>query len=421
MIAVVDCDNFFVSCERVFRPDLWQLPVVVLSNNDGCVIARSKEVKRAGIKMGAPYFQCKNILSSIGAVTFSANFELYGDVSKRVRAILDALGLTVEHYSIDESFIKLEQDSAASYRAWAEALRQTIWQWVGVPVSIGIGQTKTLAKAAVWKAKNNGEGSFIINDRQSAVSTLSTMPVGEVWGIGWRFTPKLLSLGIKTAYDLSISDRAVKLFNKTGLATLQELQGFSCIKLEDIVANQHSLAVTRSFGEDINNFDELKASLSYFARCVAERLRAKKLRASRILVFVAQKTSSGAKRKYEYRKVVITLPFPTNDTIVIAGGAITACRLLFSTASIYKKAGVTAVDLSDQSISQLTIEDSSVLDRRLKQEAMFHSIDKLKSKNSKLLLGSEANSNGGWKSKQKNISSSSLKLNKLPRVLSLDN
>ena len=274
-IALLDCNNFYVSCERVFNPALKNRPVVVLSNNDGCVVARSQEAKAVGIPMGAPYFQYSQLIKRVQGVACAANFTLYADISDRIMTIVQNHAQTMEVYSIDEAFFTFKSNQSATHAA--RALRAEIFQWVGIPVSIGIGSTKTRAKLAGRYAKKNSwcKGVFDSTFFSDSSLLLKNVPVTDVWGIGWRSGRSLERYGIKTAEDLVKKDNAFirSLLRVTGLKTVEELRGTPCILFQDLVPAKQGIACTRSFKQSITSEQKLMEALSGFTARAAQKLR----------------------------------------------------------------------------------------------------------------------------------------------------
>ena len=331
-LALVDCDNFYASCERVFRPDLRKKPVVVLSNNDGCVIARSKEAKAMGIKMGIPWFKVKNAYLAQGGKVFSSNFALYGDLSKRVMNILDGMVKKMEVYSIDEAFLDLQhiQQSNQAYE-FGVYCRNTIRQWVGIPVRIGIAPTKTLAKVASHVAKNKrgGAGVCCLNSKKDITHILKTISVEEVWGVGHRLSKQLNQLGTYSAYDLMQMDFGLirKKFSVVLERTVRELRGESCIQIEDHSDPKKQIVVSRSFRGRIDNLDLLKPLISNFAVRAGEKLRHEKQKCSQVSVFIA--TSRFQKTSQHRGFNSFHFPYPIDDTRSILMGANKALNKTF--------------------------------------------------------------------------------------------
>lgn len=290
IFALIDCNNFFVSCERVFRPDLEGRPVVVLSSNDGCAVARSNEVKALGIPMAAPAFKYREVFERHGVVKFSANFELYGNMSRRITELLTTITPRIEVYSVDESFLDLSQLPIQDYTAWGGAVRAAIRQWTGLPVSIGIAPSKTLAKLASDRAKKAPEldGVLSLVGNPHKPQHLAQVPVGDVWGIGWRLAPKMRAEGIGNAWQLAqlAPRRAEQLMGIRGRQLVAELNDISCFPLELERQKPKSILRSRTFGEDTHEPAVVEAALASFATVVAFRLRRSRQLASRAGLFL---------------------------------------------------------------------------------------------------------------------------------------
>ncbi|HWZ65781.1 MAG TPA: Y-family DNA polymerase [Patescibacteria group bacterium] len=375
--ALVDCNNFFVSCERVFRPDLWDKPVAVLSNNDGCIVARSNEVKALGIPMAVPYFKVSDVLKQNNVTLFSGNFQLYGDFSQRVTQILQQESPDIEVYSVDESFLEISSLPIKDYEAWARTLKAKIFKWTGIPVSIGIAPTKTLAKAAADFAKKNEstEGGFsIVGDDTKHLELLKWLPIGDVWGIGWRTTPKLQEYGIRTAYDISLaSDTWVQSqLNIRGVKTAHELKGESCYELESNNEPQKSIAHTRSFPHAVRNYYELEGAIATFAAQTAAKLRSQQELAGAVMTFL--RTSKYTKIQHSGSHVVTLLP-PTAETGKIVAAALEGLQAIYDPDFGYKKGGITLFDLKPRAAWQLELGGNIAdIDR---QAALMATIDQL--------------------------------------------
>ncbi|HKX72927.1 MAG TPA: Y-family DNA polymerase [Candidatus Saccharimonadales bacterium] len=372
IFALVDCNNFFVSCERVFRPDLWHKPVAVLSNNDGCIVARSNEVKALGVPMGVPYFKVRDVLKKGDATLFSANFPLYGDFSQRVVQILQQACPDMEVYSVDESFLEISKLPIDDFAAWGRELRQKIYDWTGLPVSVGVAHSKTLAKAAAdYCKKNDVGGAFsIVNDDAAREHLLKWMPVGDVWGIGWRTAPKLHGRGIRTAYDLAqVSDAwAREQLSIRGVRTIKELQGGTCYFLEDTTEPQQTILRSRSFGHNVRDYYELEGAVATFASRAASRLRQQNEVASAVMTFLytgrhAEVSAGGSH--------VVQLHPTSADTGTIITAALKALEQVYDPDFAYKKAGVALLDL--QSVQQLAFNSDPVaMDR---QATLMQTVD----------------------------------------------
>jgi DNA polymerase V len=400
IFALVDCNNFFVSCERVFRPDLWNKPVAVLSNNDACIVARSNEVKAMGVPMGAPLFKIEHLMKGKDVTLFSANFRLYGDFSQRVVQILTQVAPEIEVYSVDESFLEISSLPTDDYRGWAEEVRQRILQWTGIPVSIGVAPTKTLAKAASEYAKQNPSsgGVHLIEDEQGRETLLKWLQIKDVWGVGRALAPKLLQRGVSTAYDLTqVSEAwAQQQMSIRGLKTVKELKGESCLPIETEVEPQQSIARTRSFGHNVRDYYQLEGAIATFAAQAAVKLRAQKQVATGVMVFARTPHSFEGGRG---SSTVVRLGQPTSDTGTLITAALEGLQTIHDPDFAYRRAGVALVGLVSQEAWQLSLlQDSSGLDKKV---ALMQSVDQLNTKyNTRLIRhGSEHLERTGWHSK----------------------
>ena len=376
MFALVDGNNFYVSCERVFRPSLNGRPVVVLSNNDGCAIARSNEAKALGIKMGAPWFQIRHMEDSDGLVALSANFTLYGDMSDRMMSLAAGLGPTQEIYSIDESFIGL-QGVRGDLTKRAHAISARINQWVGIPCGVGIGQTKTLAKLAnhIAKTAERKPGSYpaelaqVCNlaalPPQDLDDVLATTLVEEVWGVGRKLAAQLHEGGVHTVLDLARLDPATvrRRWSVVLERTVRELQGMQCIDLDDAPAPKKQIACTRSFGQAITELAPLVEAVSEFASRAAEKLRQQGGVASQLLVFCH--TSPFRPGPRFNRSIVVPLRRPTADTGELVSAAAAGMRRIYEPGYKMAKAGVMLLDLVPGGVLQgeLDLEEEDHRDR----------------------------------------------------------
>ena len=383
MYALVDGNNFYVSCERVFRPSLECRPVVVLSNNDGCAIARSNEAKDLGIKMGAPWFQIRHFEESAGLVALSANFALYGDMSDRMMSLAAGLGPEQEVYSIDESFVGLH-GVRGDLTDRARRVRERIHRWVGIPCGIGIGATKTLAKLAnhIAKTAERKPGSYPAELAQ--VCNLAALPrpvleyvlestdVGEVWGVGRRIGNQLREGGIGNVLQLARMDPATvrRRWSVVLERTVRELQGMPCIALDDAPAPKKEIACTRSFGRPVTDLEPLIEAVSTFASRAAEKLRAQGSVAGQVMVFAH--TSPFRPPPHMHRSVVVPLVRPTADTRLLAEAAALGMRRVYQPDYQLIKAGVMLLDLSSTSTVQyeLDLQDDNERDRSRLMEAL---------------------------------------------------
>ena len=393
LLALVDCDNFYASCERVFRPDLKQTPVVVLSNNDGCVIARSKEAKSMGIKMGVPWFQVKKAYLARGGRVFSSNFALYGDLSKRVMNILEGMVKKIEVYSIDEAFLDLQhiQNSKQAYE-FGIYCRSTVHQWVGIPVRIGIAPTKTLTKIASHVAKhtNGGTGVCCLSKQKHIAHILKTLPVNEVWGVGRNLSKQLNQLGTHSAYDLMKMDIGFirKKFSVVLERTVRELRGEPCIQIQNHIEPKKQIVVSRSFRGKIEGLNALKPLISNFAVRAGEKLRHEKQKCSQVSVFIS--TSRFGKQP-QYRGFnSFRFSHPINDTRSILMGANTALDIAFQEGYAYAKAGILLSQFSCPTVIQKSLFETMNQLYALKQdENLMQSVDELNSHQTQIYYASQ--------------------------------
>jgi DNA polymerase V len=378
MFGLVDCNNFYVSCERVFNPSLNGKPVAVLSNNDGCIIARSNEVKALGIPMGAPVFEYRDVIEKNNVILFSSNYTLYDDMSRRVMEILMQFCPDVEIYSIDESFIDFSSvEKIKNIYQSVLHLQQTIFRWAGIPVSIGIAPTKTLAKAANKYAKKHFSESpvFMADDEDKIRQVLQWLPVEDVWGIGSRYARKLQVMGIQTAYDfIRLPDEWVrKHMTIRGLAMKRELCGQRIWNLEKGPPHK-SVATTRSFEQMIEDFDTLRERISAFCANVGQKLRRYGKNAREIIVFVRTNPFRENLPQY-HNSILVPLPRPTNSTLHLTRYAVMGLRRIFREGYLYKKAGVVAVGLQDENIFQHALFDS--FESHARHHSLMKALDSL--------------------------------------------
>jgi DNA polymerase V len=351
-LALVDCNNFYVSCERLFRPDLITTPVVVLSNNDGCVVSRSNEAKAIGVRMGQPWFECKALAEEHGILALSSNYALYADLSNRVMNVLSTYSPRTEVYSIDECFVDLT--GTPKLRDVSYQIREQVMQWTGIPVCVGIGPTKTLAKLSNFVAKRHprSKGVFNYNDLTEAQQTklLSQISVDEVWGVGRKLTKRLDEHGIQTVQDLRLAHTPT-LRAEFGVViekTQRELQGVPCINLQEVVPDKQQIISSRSFGSMVQDVDVLKDAMSTFVANACSKLRAQDSHASVIQVFLH--TNRFRKDLPQYMpSLAIPLPMPTNDSLAVNKWACYLIDLMFKPEYQYKKAGVVLSEISPTS------------------------------------------------------------------------
>jgi DNA polymerase V len=361
MFALVDCNNFYASCERLFRPDLQQTPIVVLSNNDGCVVARSAEAKALGIKMGVPFFQIRDTIQVQGVEVFSSNYTLYADLSSRVMQILEDLAPEVEIYSIDEAFLNLSGvETAVALEVFGAQIRQRIKQWTGIPVCVGIAPSKTLAKLANHAAKRYPatRGVVDLSDRERQRKLLALTPVSEVWGIGRRLSARLAEEGIHTAFDLANAQPAYirKRYSLGVEKTVRELNGTPCLDLESVPEAKKQIVCSRSFGERITTLSDMKQAISQFTQRAAEKLRAEKQLAGILTVFIRTSHFNSAEPRYANS---LTLPMvrPTQDSRDLMKYADNALRRIWQEGFRYAKAGVMLTDFLPETTRQYALFD----------------------------------------------------------------
>ncbi|MDM2906578.1 Y-family DNA polymerase [Citrobacter sp. Cpo015] len=386
MFALVDVNSFYASCETAFRPDLKGRPVVVLSNNDGCVIARNAEAKRAGVKMGDPYFRQKDLFRRYGVVCFSSNYELYADMSSRVMSTLEAMSPRCEIYSIDEAFCDLTGvRNCRVLQEFGQELKDAVYQNTGLAVGVGIAQTKTLAKLAnhaakKWQRQTGGVVDLSNLDRQRKL--MAALPVEEVWGVGRRISKKLEAMGIKTVLDLADTDiRFIrKHFNVVLERTVRELRGEPCLELEEFAPVKQEIVCSRSFGERVTDYDAMRQAICSYASRAAEKLRGEHQYCRFISTFV--KTSPFALNEPYYgNSASVKLLTPTQDSRDIIAAATRSLDAIWKDGHRYQKAGVMLGDFFSQGIAQLNLFDDNA--PRRGSEKLMEVLDHLNAKEGK--------------------------------------
>ena len=425
IFAVIDCNNFFVSCEKVFRPDLEGRPVVVLSNNDGCAVSRSNEAKQLGIPMASPHFEYKHLYDQHNVVQFSANFSLYGDFSARVVKLTERYvpADKIEVYSIDESFLRLDGIATANITDYMRKLRQDILKWTGIPVSIGIASSKTLAKAAVEYAKKNPETNYVyrLKTHNQIEHVLGWLPIGDVWGIGRRLAPKLESYGVKTALDYThlrlgwVREN----FKSNGVRLQQELLGNPMYWLEiDNLTWRKNIAATRSFGRPVTKQHELEESVASFIARAARKLRRQGGVAQNISIYA--RTSKGSFRRGSgwRSSAEMKLPVATNDSRVLTKAAVDLVPQVYKTGIAYAKSGILLSDITHEPQLSMLEEYDSV--SYSKQQKLMLSLDSINKKwgDSTIRLGREGIAQT-WRGKRAKTSPQyTQNWNQLPKVRS---
>ncbi|MBO9198877.1 MULTISPECIES: Y-family DNA polymerase [Niastella] len=377
MIALVDCNNFYASCERLFQPRLQNKPIVVLSNNDGCVIARSDEAKELGIEMGAPSFLIETLLQQHNVSVFSSNYTLYGDLSDRVMTTLSQFANQVEVYSIDEAFLNLSSFRHHNLTDYAHTIRNTVMQHTGIPVSVGIAPSKTLAKIAnrLVKKRNKQLGVYCIDSKEKIQFALQNTPVKDIWGIGSQYTKLLTRNGFNTAWDLSRapSEWVRKNLSVVGQRMYNELNGISCITFEEMPPKKKMVCVARGFGKVLNDKNEVMEALANYTAMVAAKLRSEQLATSTIQIFV-QTNAHRANEPQYFRSLTIQLPVATNNTNELITHARQGFETIYRPGYNYSKTGCTAMELKP-----VTEVQSNIFDRenRARNSQLMQVLDKV--------------------------------------------
>ena len=362
MYALVDCNNFYASCERVFQPQLNGKPVVILSNNDGCVISRSDEAKAAGVPMGAPEFKIRELIKEKNIKMFSSNYPLYGDLSNRVMQILEGFTPNVEIYSIDEAFLNFDGMSISDFHHYGLQIKNRVQKWVGIPTCIGFAPTKALSKVAnriAKKFQEKTQGVYVIDTDEKRIKALKWTKIEDVWGIGFRLKKKMIAHNILTAYDFTKPQHEAWIRKQMGVIGMRlkyELEGKSVLALESIPEQKKSIATTRSFPKQISDFDDLRERVVTFATVCAEKLRKQNSCCHTIIVLLVIDKHKYQSQKYYFNKA-ITLPFATNSTLTISNAAISILKELCAgyEGIKFKKAGVIVTELVDENKKQFQL------------------------------------------------------------------
>ncbi len=408
LLALVDCNNFYVSCERVFRPDLVGKPVAVLSNNDGCIVARSKEVKDLGIKMGVPVFQVQQLINQHQIKLFSSNYTLYADMSSRVMSTLESFAPSMEVYSIDEAFLDLTGVCHRNPTAYGQHIRKAVVRATGIPVCVGLAPTKTLAKLANFAAKKwpQTKGVLDLSDPIRREKLMKLVPVGEVWGIGSKTTAKLNKLGIITVWDLACqsSQRIHQQFNVVVARTVMELNGIACMELEDITPNKQQIVCSRSFSRRLTTYDELSQALSEFCSRAAEKLRRQHSVTGCVSVFIRTSPFNPQEPHYE-RSATLKLTAATQDTRTLITAANRLLAEIFRKGYDYQKCGVQlshiqpAITLGQTELFDFT-DDNLPTENRL----LMATLDQINRRFPKKLSIAATGTDKSWKPKTERIS-----------------
>ena len=405
--GLVDCNNFYASCERVFQPYLKKYPVVVLSNNDGCVVARSQEAKKLGIRMGVPLFQVKDIIKKYKVTALSSNYALYADFSERVMSILANEVPYIEVYSIDECFLELDQLAVQNLTKWCSNLSTQIYRWTGIPVSIGVGSTKTLAKIANKIAKSEIYTNNVLDltKKDTCIDiVLSKIAVQDIWGIGPRWSKKLITNGISTALDLKNSPDfwIRKKIGIAGLRTAHELRGIVCHKLDKQPSPKKTTCCSRTFSQPISNMDYIREAIISFAERTAEKIRSSDQVCGAVQVSIS---TDRFKKNITQHTTAGTASFanPTSDSQLIVSASINILKQIWKEGISYRKAGVLLLDLS----SPTDIIPSLFPEQTTQNTQLMQAMDKIKNRfgRSSVNLGITKRKSP-WKIRRKNLSPS---------------
>ena len=401
-IALVDCNSFYVSCERLFNPKIRKKPVVVLSNNDGCIISRSNEAKALGIKMGEPYFKEKDIIVKNNVQVFSSNYSLYGDISRRVMRTLKRFNSDIEIYSIDEAFLDLSNFSDNEIENVGHEIRSVVLKWTGIPTSIGIAKTKTLSKVANHIAKKKQSGVVNLIGIENIDPILEKVEINDVWGVGKQLTKFYHQNGIYNAKQLKNKSNTwiKKNSNVLSSRTAMELRGISCIDLETMSSKRKSCVVSRSFGKRVENFQELREAVAGYSLNASEKIRSESLVAKSITVFVRTSPFQNRYGFYSNSKT-IDLPIATNNSIEIVKVALIALEAIFKNGYRYQKAGIILSHLSESNNNKNLF--SSEKDEKI--NILMKSIDNTNYRYGRSTLSlASAGVHKKWKSKRQHYS-----------------
>jgi DNA polymerase V len=356
MYALVDCNNFYASCERVFQPQLAGKPIVILSNNDGCIISRSDEAKALGIPMGAPEFKVRQELKEKNIHVFSSNYPLYGDLSSRVMKILEGFTPHVEVYSIDEAFMNFDGIKIPDVHDYGLQMKNRIKQWLSIPVSVGFAETKALSKVAnkiARKYPERTQGVYVIDSEEKRIKALKWTKIEDVWGIGFRLKKKMLAKHINTAYDFTLPHNEAFIKKEMGVVGLRlkyELEGQSVLEME-VPQDKKTIAITRSFAGNITTLDEMTERVSTFATVCAEKLRKQKSCCHGVILYLRKDHYKTERQRYNFYKME-TLPFASNSSITLSNVALKMLKTIFEEGEIYKKAGVIVTDILPENQKQ---------------------------------------------------------------------
>jgi DNA polymerase V len=401
-IALIDCNSFYVSCERLFKPKLLNKPVVVLSNNDGCVISRSNEAKALGIKMGEPFFKVKDLVSKHKVFVFSSNYALYGDLSRRVMKILKTFSPNVEIYSIDEAFLDLSFVEENKTEELAKEIRNRILKWTGIPTSVGVSNTKTLSKVANHIAKKNNTGVMYLDPKYSD-EYLKKFEIQDIWGVGRQLTKFFIKNNILTAFDLkNVSNTWIKKStNVLSAKTVMELRGVPCIDLLPHSEKRKSCCVSRSFGRKVSNLEELKEAITAHSLNATEKIRTDEQITRSITVFIRTSPFNKDKRYYS-NSHTIELPIDTNNSLEIVKYALEALDKIYKPGYLYQKAGIILSKLKDADKFERNLL-TPIIEKDLKK--LMNAIDLTNTKYGRYSISlAQAGINKSWKMRRQHSS-----------------
>ena len=406
MFALVDCNNFYASCERVFQPQWEGKPIVILSNNDGCVIARSNEAKALGITMGAPAFQYQKQFKQQGVKVFSSNYPLYGDMSSRVMSILERYTPNIEIYSIDEAFLQFRGFGLFNIQEEGKKMRKQVHQWTGIPISVGIAPSKALAKIANKIAKkfaSKTKGVYSIDTEDKRIKALKWTKIGDVWGVGRKHRVRLEAMGVESAWQFTLlHDNWIrKQMSVLGLRLKKDLLGIPAIQLEEIQLSKRVIATTRSFEDTLSCFSDLEERISTFASNCAEKMRKQQSSCNVLLVFIRSDPYKKNTLPYQ-NSCTLSLPYATDSSIMLSKYAVLGLRKIFKEGVVYKKAGVMIMDLVPTAKRQLSLFENT----STKHVTLMQSLDQIHKRfgpNQIKLANQDLKRT--WKMKQEHLSS----------------
>ena len=414
-VALIDCNSFYVSCERLFNPKISNKPVVVLSNNDGCVISRSTEAKKIGIKMGEPYFKVKELVKKNNVYIFSSNYGLYGDISRRVMKTLRSFSDKIEIYSIDEAFIDLSHIAEKEVENYGKEIRKRILKWTGIPSSVGISNTKTLSKVANHIAKKNKTG--VIYLKENIDESLKNFKISDIWGVGKQLSKLYIKNGIDTAYKLkNISNSWVKKStNVLGAKTVMELRGISCINLETQETKRKSCCVSRSFGKKVESLEKLKESITTHCLNAAEKIRNDNQITRSVTVYIRTSPFNKNKRYYS-NSITIDLPVATSNSLELVKEAIKGLKRIYRYGYFYQKAGIILSKLTDSSEKELNLL-APIMEN--KSQTLMKAIDFTNAKYGRNSISvAQAGINNSWKMRREHSSKiDTASFDSLPKIV----